>query len=216
MGYNSKEIKVENAKVPRKPKDIIYDPKGQYKYPGKITKIPGGDITMKGITYPILGVDNLGNSILMMPGEDYKFPGTNVTEYPILQSGGSSPISVDKARAFLESGSIYGHSLTQRQEDYFKEVAGVDYNEDGELVEVGEPLEEIEDEDTLHPEFKQGGWLKKYNKLSNKRHTSKNIQSSINYLFRRNEELFGPRGRRLYKPKLEDGGWLDKYNNFVK
>lgn len=86
MGYNSKEIKViSTAKHGGNPfaDDIINDPMGQWKHPGKITRIPGNDITMKGVDYPVLGVDNKGNSQMMMPGADYKFPGDYVTEYPI-------------------------------------------------------------------------------------------------------------------------------------
>ena len=35
--------------------------------------IPSGNITMK-------GVDNLGNTKIMKPGKNYKFPGNTVTE----------------------------------------------------------------------------------------------------------------------------------------
>tara|TARA_R110002012_G_scaffold35412_1_gene101148 strand:- start:54 stop:254 length:201 start_codon:yes stop_codon:yes gene_type:complete len=42
--------------------------------------IPSGDITMKGVEFPVKGTDNLGNTKIMQPGKDYKFPGTIVTE----------------------------------------------------------------------------------------------------------------------------------------
>ena len=42
--------------------------------------IPSGDITMKGVEFPVRGVDNLGNTKVMQPGKDYKFPGTIVKE----------------------------------------------------------------------------------------------------------------------------------------
>ena len=42
--------------------------------------IPSGDITMKGVDFPVKGVDNLGNTKIMEPGNNYKFPGTIVTE----------------------------------------------------------------------------------------------------------------------------------------
>ena len=66
--------------------DIITDPRGQWAHPGEITKIPSGDITMQGVPYPVLGVDNLGNQQLMHPGLDYTFPGQSVTEYPQMQT----------------------------------------------------------------------------------------------------------------------------------
>jgi hypothetical protein len=57
----------------------------------------------------------------------------------------------------------------------------------------------------LDDEFRRGGQkgLKKY--------TSKNIQSSVNDIMLRNETLFGPAGKKRYKPglKYKDGGWLD-------
>lgn len=91
-GYNSKEIKtLSTAKTSKDdPFDghIITDPAGQWKYPGQVTRIPSNEITMKGVNYPVLGVDDKGNSKMMMPGEDYTFPGQYVTEYPMMQGGG--------------------------------------------------------------------------------------------------------------------------------
>lgn len=84
MGYNSKELKASSpAKGPPKPKDVIYDPMGQWNHPGEVTKIPGGDITMRNVPYPVLGVDDLGNQQMMYPEMDYTFPGQSVTEYPM-------------------------------------------------------------------------------------------------------------------------------------
>ena len=42
--------------------------------------ISSGDITMKGVEFKVKGTDNLGNTKIMKPGKDYKFPGTIVTE----------------------------------------------------------------------------------------------------------------------------------------
>ena len=42
--------------------------------------IPSGDITMKGVEFKVKGTDNLGNTKIMEPGKDYKFPGTIVKE----------------------------------------------------------------------------------------------------------------------------------------
>jgi len=73
-------------------KDVIYDPRGQWDYPGEVTKIPSGNITMQGVPYPVLGVDNLGYEQMMYPGLDYQFPGDTVTEYPQMQYGGDPSI----------------------------------------------------------------------------------------------------------------------------
>ena len=42
--------------------------------------IPSGNITMKGVNFKVRGTDNLGNTKIMKPGKDYKFPGTIVKE----------------------------------------------------------------------------------------------------------------------------------------
>ena len=42
--------------------------------------IPSGNITMKGVDFPVKGTDNLGNTKIMKPGKDYRFPGTIVKE----------------------------------------------------------------------------------------------------------------------------------------
>lgn len=51
--------------------------------------IPSGRITMQDVPHPVLGIDNMGNQIMMLPGREYNFPGEYVTEYPIKQIGGS-------------------------------------------------------------------------------------------------------------------------------
>ena len=63
---------------------------GQWKYPGEDTIIPSGDITMQGVPYPVLGIDNLGNTKMMQPGGDYTFPGTAVYEIPMMAYGGNT------------------------------------------------------------------------------------------------------------------------------
>ena len=50
--------------------------------------IPSGDITMKGVDFPVMGTDNLGNTKAMIPGNDYKFPGDVVFETPLAKYGG--------------------------------------------------------------------------------------------------------------------------------
>jgi hypothetical protein len=49
--------------------------------------IPSGDITMKGVDFPVLGIDNEGNSKVMQPGQDYTYPGDVVLEFPIRKGG---------------------------------------------------------------------------------------------------------------------------------
>jgi hypothetical protein len=45
-----------------------------------VNVIPSGDITMKGVDFKVKGTDNLGNTKIMKPGKNYKFPGDIVIE----------------------------------------------------------------------------------------------------------------------------------------
>jgi len=47
--------------------------------------IDSGNITMEGVDFPVMGTDNLGNSQMMMPGNNYQFPGDSVFEVPMAQ-----------------------------------------------------------------------------------------------------------------------------------
>lgn len=72
--------------------DMIVDPMGQWKHPGENTRIPGNNITMKGVNYPVLGVGSNGQEQMMYPGQDYQFPGASyVDEYPQMRRGGILP-----------------------------------------------------------------------------------------------------------------------------
>lgn len=61
-------------------------------------------------------------------------------------------------------------------------------------------------------EFRRGGLYtpSKIKRKAKKYGTSKNIQSSINKLFTRNYDVFGPGGKNIYNPNVyKTGGWLD-------
>ena len=46
----------------------------------KYNVIPSGNITMEDVEFNVKGTDNLGNTKIMKPGKDYKFPGDYVVE----------------------------------------------------------------------------------------------------------------------------------------
>lgn len=53
-------------------------------------RIPGGNITMKGVPFPVLAKASNGMSAIMQPGGEYNFPGaSHVDEYPMYKFGGS-------------------------------------------------------------------------------------------------------------------------------
>lgn len=81
---------LDKAKAPAKPKDIITDPAGQWKFPGQDTRIPSNKITMKGVPYPVFAQPNVGPGIMMEPGQDYEFPDADyVDESPQMKKGGT-------------------------------------------------------------------------------------------------------------------------------
>ena len=81
--------KVDNKKQKKKEGGMITDPRGQWAHPGQNTRIPGNNITMQGVPYPVLGKANNGMTTMMYPGQDYSFPGaSHVDEYPMMEEGG--------------------------------------------------------------------------------------------------------------------------------
>ena len=95
--------------------------------------IGSGNITMEGVDFPVMGIDNFGNQELMMPGANYKFPGNSVFEVPLqnfprhFQQGGSLPkfqgdvnSSETKSKATVFLGDDYG--------DYGDNMFEADFN----------------------------------------------------------------------------------------
>jgi hypothetical protein len=65
----------------------IVDSRGQWDHPGECTMIPSNFITMKNVPYKVLGIDDLGNSIMMEQEKEYFFPGKFVFEIPLFGKG---------------------------------------------------------------------------------------------------------------------------------
>jgi len=102
---NGGEMKYYQEGLDFKPKTISQDgsiltPYGQWEYPGEITTIPSNEITMQGVPYPVLGISDIGDVQMMYPGQDYTFDGKSVTEYPMMQGGGSLPTRGDSLRVY--------------------------------------------------------------------------------------------------------------------
>ena len=74
----------DGGQIPTNPNGVFAVGKNPVRVPTK-----DGNITMKGVEYPILGIANTGEEILMQPGGEYHFKGaTEVLELPQLQRGG--------------------------------------------------------------------------------------------------------------------------------
>jgi len=94
QAQNGKEMRFYQQGLDFTPKNIskngsvIKDDMGQWAHPGEITEINSNDITMEGVDYPVLGISDTGDTKLMQPGENYKFKGKKVTEFPMMKNGG--------------------------------------------------------------------------------------------------------------------------------
>ena len=63
--------------------ECVVDNRGQWDHPGKCTMINSNAITMTDVSYPLIGIDDTGHTKLMLPDNNYKFPGKRVFEIPI-------------------------------------------------------------------------------------------------------------------------------------
>jgi len=110
MSQNKKLLQFisEQMNKPTKPKV----PRNQWQHPGEVTVIPSKHITMKGVTYPVVGVDANGVAFKMQPGNNYSFTKGPVTEFPAMQKGGRVPIYTEnpndpRIKAYQDSLSLY-------------------------------------------------------------------------------------------------------------
>jgi hypothetical protein len=181
--------------------DVIYSNLGQWKYPGQVTRIPSGDITMQGVPYPVYGEDDLGYSQMMYPGMDYQFPGQYVTEYPMAAYGG------DPSLANIEGH--YQGGGAQTPEEWETEIRTVEHK-------IGDPSQWT---------------LEGYNELQNKlneykawRENTPEGKAVVDYHNEPNEYVVPLPSHLQVVPKkpfggiyskththMSQGGWLDEY-----
>lgn len=53
---------------------------------GSPVRVGSNNITMRGVPFPVLGISDEGELRIMMPGEDHRFRGSSVTEFPLAQN----------------------------------------------------------------------------------------------------------------------------------
>lgn len=125
--------KVDNKKQKKKEGGMITDPRGQWAHPGKNTRIPGNNITMQGVPYPVLAkANNSMSTIKMYPGQDYNFPEADyVDEYPL-------PMAQDGLISFLPQQDPemtyrdrFNTPLNKRQTKRFNEWAAEESERQG-------------------------------------------------------------------------------------
>lgn len=122
----------------------------------------------------------------------------------------------DKSGKLLYSDIPYGSSTSKEYPPQVQRFYESDYEREKTPMNI--PYAEWE---KMLQNKKLGGWLDEYKRgglytppkikrKAKKYGTSKNIQSSINKLFTRNYDVFGPGGKNIYNPKAyKTGGWLD-------
>ncbi len=92
--------------------------------------IPSGRITMKDVPHNVWATDNYGNSLLMRPGQEYQFPGQQVFEVPMKQTGGHLYGAGTYGMPNTIDGSVEPVARTQYQRGgpYIYENRGSYYN----------------------------------------------------------------------------------------
>lgn len=149
--------------------------------------IPSGSISMKDVDFPIMGTDNLGNSQMMMPENEYQFPGDIVMEVPMAQTG----IEVPKRQGVRDNGdgSVSTHLMAT---ETFDDVNWFSFptlfqNEDGTWVDMSEQAKI--DWKPVYEEAKRRGEI---------------------IDFGTDKETAFKFGEGSWKPKAQDGGSLPK------
>ena len=194
-----------------------------------INVIPSNQITMENVDFPVVGVDNLGNQIVMQPGQNYTFPGDYVVETPIAQDGGSlQPIDYQQ---FLEYNKT-APSNRQISPNY-KYGNPRDYDHYGMWEALGKPKDFTEakqknpdwlpnDEDGLYHGLSvnpnTGIYLKSHvageyepNSTTWMEYMAEQL-SNKDWGTKYNQTYYDPEIQRLRtRPKMENGGWLDSY-----
>jgi hypothetical protein len=170
-------------------KKPIISPLGQWAYPGEVTVIPSSNITMKGVNYPVLGIDDLGNQQMMMPGGEYDFPGNYVTEYPQMGKGGQ---------------------MIKRKDGSYSQ-RGLWDNIRANKGSGKKPTKEmLEQERKIKAKMQNGGWLDQYQSGGSETSTEQNPErmQGVNINVKRKKVSDNPKyqydnkGNLLYAPDL--------------
>lgn len=203
--------------------------------------IPSGNITMEGVDFPVFGMDNLGNSRVMMPGANYTFPGNSVFEIPLAQTGEEINQGFDPEMMFRNK---YNTELTENEFNEFIKWVNLESARQGRDIMMDMGAYDIQgfwksgdylkmDEDNHgsdkwkkpnHPTFSnqsiyhnvdgfQGGTWQDDGGYIPSEHTKKLYDAEYyNWLFGREPH----RPEYLVLPKNSTGGWLKNVLKGVK
>lgn len=191
--------------------------------PGDMAIIYGQ--TMMDYRDPSKGYGDRPHHTTIYAGNMKKDPKGNVTAYDMYNAHEGNRLFFQKETRDKTSNKDSGYKFyryTGKVPQYEKELQGA-YSDLASIPvesrQVSFPQDELELQPSSYlqslPSQEYGGWLDELDEYRRggqkglRKFTSKNIQSSINTLFSRNYDLFGPSGKKYYSPlvKFFDGGF---------
>ena len=153
--YNKKVLQTAKknlgkAKQPAKPKDIIYDSRGQWNHPGEVTRVPSNQITMQGVPYPVLAVTDRGQQQMMYPEQEYEFDADYVDEYPQMKRGGLKKNKT--SRSLMATNKLFAkHAFFKKPgKNVIFDPNSPNYQDGGFIIEL--------DDDEIQA-YKDGGYV---------------------------------------------------------
>lgn len=189
--------------------------------------IPTGDISMQGVSQPIMArpiTDGLiGMEQVMLPGQEYNFNSDAVLEYPMARAG----LSAAKAKEMLKDGTANGKKLTKKQKRYFGMVAAGKAQTG---TQVSQPLDFSQGSTTYAPEsfYQASAKLAHYKNQLNEKLKAKNPQAFGDYFkglvgLRRSGDTTGaqkyvqdtPYEEYLSPQEVEQTLGADHYNEYL-
>jgi len=163
--------------------------------------IESGNITMKDVDFPVLGTDNLGNSQMMFPENDYQFPGNQVTELPMGSLGGPIKSIVQAAvKKFPAIQKAIGKNYDEAVEyfsgniDEFKNYLR-SYTDEAESILPTPITTDISP--TLKLPFNQRGQIIPQQHMTSGRHSA-NPTEALDHIYGDGPMWFAPTGDKRY------------------
>ena len=162
--------------------------------------ILSGDITMEDVDFPVFGMDNLGNSQIMMPGGEYQFPGDMVFELPMAQKGMEVPEREGVRLNYDEDGNVIGESTHLMRTEQLPNGAWVVFpslfqDEDGTWIDMSEKGENWM---SIYEEAKKRGEVINF---------GNNMEDALE---------FGAGSWKDQLPEYQNYGTVDDFRGFVK
>jgi hypothetical protein len=165
--------------------------------------IPSDRISMKGVDFPVIGVDEFGIIQFMQPEKEYQFPGNTVFEVPIKQAGGMTGMM--KARLALDSH--FGNPTARRMTNYDTRNYKFD---DGSVGNVY--VSSYDNLVTPHIQLDENNNLIYVDDVWSDNNKERSYQQSMKFEREEDAEYFGKNYKRVapMKKLYQDGGYAQE------